>query len=1075
MIRCICRNPSVTEVCFVPEVGRSSNVARFQNFELDVRAGELRSFDGVLVRLPEQSRRILLLLLEHPSEVVQREEIRKKLWPNDTIVEFEHSISAAINRLRQALGDSAENPHFIETLARRGYRWMVPVQWSEASTAEQPSLAVPPPNSESFASTLIGRKVSHYRVLQILDGGGMGVVYLAEDLKLGRRVALKFLPEELAHDPVAMQRFEREARAASALNHPNICTIYEVEEHEGQPFIVMELLEGRTLREMIPAKENPPAKSLPIPLPLLLDISIQISAGLEAAHSKGIVHRDIKPANIFVTAASHVKILDFGVAQLQEAETSEQEPRATDAPQSKKVWTPYLTLTRTGTPIGTAGYMSPEQIRGEKLDARTDLFNLGLILYEMAAGRRAFSGETAPALQSAILNSVPAPVRQLHPEIPSKLEGIINKALEKNRELRYQFAHEIRADLEAWRRKFKPIGPSPWKRVTASFVAALLMACAIVWIARHPAMPRQPIRLLKQKQLTVNSSENPVQSGAISADGAYLAFADLRGIHVTEIQSGKMQDLQTPEVLKGLHVDWKIVPGWVPSGAGVIADSQTAEKGLSVWVFPITGQAPRKLSDGGEAWSISRDGEWVAYGIDSLSRIATEHDLWVMRTNGEQARKILEGDRLSGFSGAEWSPDGKQVAAVMGRLLDEQTGKTEWRIVNVDLNGEHRSDLMPVPLDWSWAPDGRIIYSQIDPGRAAGNCNFWSRQFDTATGKLIGEPRRLTDWAGFCMDALSISGDGRHLGFRRWSRESSVEIADFDQKGTKLNAPKRLSLEEGRNYPSAWTPDSRAVIFESFRDGHSGVFRQALGKDVAEPVALEPDHNIVDAQVSPDGTWVLYTIEEGIDILKPRELKRVPLLGGTSELLYSGHIYGGVRCARLPANRCVVAEFRLDTLQIIFTDLDVLKGRGKELAHFDAAPADYELFVWDLSPDGTRISLLRLSDGRIRILPLGGTAAQEIHVEGWTNLKSLSWTADGRGFLAVSQTQTELVLLHVDFSGRAGVLLKRNGSAGGDAFLVGGWLHEHDPTPWVVASPDGQHLAIYNLNLNANMWLMENF
>jgi serine/threonine protein kinase/tetratricopeptide (TPR) repeat protein len=428
-------------------------------FELDLRSGELRA-GAQKTLLREQPLQVLRMLVESEGELITREEIRKKLWPNDTIVDFDHSINAALKNLRRALGDSAEEPKYIETVARRGYRLMVPVEWmgeEDASGAVSIGLAGTAVRLQPEPGVL-GKKVSHYRVLQVIGAGEMGLVYSAEDLKLGRQVALKFLPEELSGDAAALQRFEREAQTASSLNHPNICTIHEVEEHEAKPFIVMELLAGETLRDRL-ARASEAQQALP--LDELLNISVQISAGLQAAHGKGIIHRDIKPANIFLTDSGAAKILDFGVAKLTTAtgsvpavskdkshgKTEEESSAAADTVAMDR------SLTRTGAAMGTVGYMSPEQVRGEQVDARTDLFSLGLVLYEMATGQRAFDGETQAELRDAILNRIPVPVHDLNPTLPPKaLEEIIGKALEKDRERRYQSAAEMRADLQQLKR-----------------------------------------------------------------------------------------------------------------------------------------------------------------------------------------------------------------------------------------------------------------------------------------------------------------------------------------------------------------------------------------------------------------------------------------------------------------------------------------------------------------------------------------------------------------------------------------------------------------------------------------------
>jgi len=462
----------------------SSGRVRFGAFELDLSTGELRSIEARDANNPDLNNKVILreqvfqvlrVLLEREGKIVTREEIKAKLWPNDTVVDFDHSINVTIKSLRRALGDSADSPRYIETLARRGYRLMVAAEYLESAPGNARGDAHSPLAYAEVRGDLIGKKVSHYRVLDVIGGGGMGMVYRAEDLKLGRSVALKFLPQELTSDAVALQRFEREAQAASSLNHPNICTIHAIEEHEAQPFIVMELLEGETLRSRMAALE-PKA----LPFHELSEIARQVCSGLEAAHQRGIIHRDIKPANIFLCKSGVAKILDFGLAKLAgdvglEKGEAASPTAASSADHLKR------DLTRTGTLAGTAGYMSPEQVRHEGLDTRTDLFSFGLVLYEMAAGQRAFTGPTVVDVHQAVLHETPVPARVRNPMLPGGFDALLAKALQKDRVQRYQSATALKNDLERIVRVANPAR----KRVRQATAAVTLLALVAVGIWRY--------------------------------------------------------------------------------------------------------------------------------------------------------------------------------------------------------------------------------------------------------------------------------------------------------------------------------------------------------------------------------------------------------------------------------------------------------------------------------------------------------------------------------------------------------------------------------------------------------------
>jgi len=712
---------------------------------------------------------------------------------------------------------------------------------------------------------MIGKIVSHYRIVERLGGGGMGVVYKAEDIKLGRFAALKFLPEELSKDRQALERFQREARAASALNHPNICTIYEVDEHQGHPFIAMELLDGQTLKYKIAGK--------PFQLDELLEVGIQMADALDAAHAHGIVHRDIKPANLFLTNRGQLKILDFGIAkvgvspQLVGKEASDSMLLAETSIENA--------LTVPGAAIGTVAYMSPEQALGRELDSRTDLFSFGDVLYEMATGRQAFSGTTSAAIFDGILRQAPASASRLNPECPAELERIINKALEKDRDVRYQVASEMRADLKRLRRdtttgRFSQTVPValaearsaagivlPARRARPAArgfagrkyaaLAGLVLLLAAAYAAYH-FWPRSVVPAGPAKITQISHWNKPMEGAKLSPDGHAVAFgspaAGVMQVFVMLTSGGEPLQLTHDE-------GDKLVDSFASDGTEIYYQRILGRD--EEWAVPTLGGTPRRLASG-RALATSPDGHAFFYSkSDSRAIFGAGQS----RASEEEVFSFDHPPRIP-VSILPYRGGNNLLVVTMTRISDAEGYLYK---VNVrDHSAAELGELSGYPADLAWGePEKSVLLSRTVNGLT----NLWKYDLDNralsqvtsgpgpdsspmvgaagiyyvngrASGFLTAyhvRSKQSVDLVSENASQPSISPDGKRVMYVKMLGPGEYELWVSDLDGSN-----KLKLAtSGRLGTGSWSADSSQLSFTDFTGGEfKGFLVRADGRDLRQ-------------------------------------------------------------------------------------------------------------------------------------------------------------------------------------------------------------------------------------------------
>jgi len=860
---------------------------------------------------------------------------------------------------------------------------------------------------EQYGEPKTGERIGRYEVVGKLGAGGMGQVYSARDTELGRLVALKLLSDELAGREGGVDRLLREARAASALNHRNIVTVYEVVCSCGRTAIVMEMLEGKVLRGFC---------GRALPLSRLIQFGRQVATALAAAHRKGILHRDIKPENVMVDDDDFVKVVDFGMAQ----------PMSPDANSSLHN-------------AGTITYFSPEQARGERATSASDIFSLGTVLYELATGVHPFRGQTMVNTLHAIIDVEPPAPSSRNSQLPHSLDRLILDMLRKRAERRPS-ADEVVERLS----RTLPEDTGARRRLIPVIFAVLVLAivAGVVYRTRWTQARATTLR-----ELTSADVENRVTAAAITPDGSQFAYADVTGaMLVRSIENKRTRLLRHPPSIVVEKMSW-----FPDLTALLVVGRSLSDGNSSAWIVRLDDVDAKLVRENIDTASLSPDGSRIAFTS------ADSREIWLTHLKANlPARMLVSTGENESFPLVIWSAKGTYLICQRRKQLrripiGEQSSDFEPRFqrtyesidASTGIVGYRRPDISMRSA--TVQPDGRVLF--LWPSFDGFTTNVWQMKTDPETGRIEESPRALAEYRDMALAGISASSDGKRIAVVHYQYQPDVYVADIDARTKKMTAIRRVTMDRAHDYPHSFSPDGQTVYFESNRNGTFDIFRQGVDERHAEFLAGRADRDEFNPLVTPDGKWILYASTNAAN-RKDRVLERVPVDGGEPATVPTGGNIDYFDCALPGRRRCVLRM--TENEEYAFYDLDPVRGKGAELARVPWTPGI--MGDWSLSADGLEVAIPNhdITDRFIRVVPLGspGALGHVIRLKGGAGMiSSVHYSADGAGWFVVLRHGDEFFrtspLLKVDL-----VYVDRQGSITP--------LREIPITSWAVTASRGR-------------------